>query len=341
LALARLLAFTPAEPRLRAWKAPAGPPLGDLVRLAAAFAEELTAAGGGGELRRRADAFDSLTAAGNSFDAAREQACSCLSQDANLYLPDRSVSPVVSRRRYPDLNLNEDGSWADTASARLSYPNRLREVRERWADRERTRWDLGAALEDVKAILDLKLSPTQKELYDRWRNEVWSVMLRCDQGHYFGNFLLAACQKAVDPATARPDDYEAILGRLADDPVRFAGVIKAAAEHLFHSHDPAPQPPPPGPAPAAAGYHSVTEPLPADFKRGPIAGTLKYLADLICPLYDYEADRRALKRLGEAGAIWLQRIRGQSYKAYFKDSDSRIYAQANAQDMELKRQQPA
>jgi hypothetical protein len=343
LALNKLLAFTPAPAQVKAWKAPAGPPLGELVRLAAAFAEALTAAGGGGELRRRAGEFDSLTAAVSSFDAARKKACSHLSRaTTNLYLPDHSVSPVGSvgsGRKYPDLNA--DGSWAGTFSGRRSYPDRLPEVRERWADREGTRWDLGAALKDVQAILDLKLSRRQKALFGRWRDEVWGVLLRSDAGHYFGCFLLAACQQAVDPATARPDDYEATLGRLAEDPVRFAGVIKAAAEHLFHSCDPAPQPPPPGPAAAAAGCHPVTELIPADFKHGPIAGTLKYLAELICPSYGYEADRRALKLLGQAEEIWVQQVSGQSYKAFFKDRDKMIYAQANARDLERKRQQPA
>jgi hypothetical protein len=45
--------------------------------------------------------------------------------------------------------------------------------------------------------------------------------------------------------------------------------------------------------------------------------------------------------LGEAGTIWVQRVTGQCYKTYFKDADHRIYAQANAQDMEMKRQQRA
>jgi hypothetical protein len=243
---------------------------------------------------------------------------------------------VGSGRRTPDLNA--DGSWAGTFSGRLSYPDHLPKVREQWADRERTRWGLGAALEDVNAVLGLELSPTQKTLLGRWRDEVWKVLVRSDQGHCFGCFLLVACRKAVDPATSGTADYEATLGRLAEDPVRFAGVIKAAAEHIFHSCDPAPQPPPPGPAPAAAGCHSVTEPIPADFKLGPITGTLKYLAELLCPSYEYESDPRALKRLGEAGAVWVQRVKGQSYKVYFKEDDRVIYARANLRDMERKKQ---
>ena len=176
----------------------------------------------------------SLTAAGSSFDAAREEVCSYLSQEeANLDLPDYySARAVGSGHKYPDLNA--DGSWAGTFSGRLSYPNRLPEVRERWADRERTRWDLGAALDDAKAVLALQLSPTQEPLFSRWRDAAWGVLLRSDQRHLFGSFVLSECQKAVDPATARPDDYDALLGRLAVDPVRFAGALKAAAEYLCH-----------------------------------------------------------------------------------------------------------
>jgi hypothetical protein len=85
----------------------------------------------------------------------------------------------------------------------------------------------------------------------------------------------------------------------------------------------------------------VTEPPPPDFKIGPIAGNLTYLAKLICPIYGFEADRRALKRLHESGAIWVQRVSGQSYKVRFKEGDRPIYAQANAQDLEMKRQQRA
>jgi hypothetical protein len=334
LALNKLLAFTPPQ---KGRNAQADQALGELVRRAAAVAEALTATGGGDELRRRAAEFDSLTAAGSSFDAAREEVCSHLSQEgANLPLPEYSARAVGSGRKYPDLNA--DGSWAGTFSGRVSYPDRLPEVSERWADRERTRWDLGAALEDAKAVLALQLSPTQEALFSGWRDQVWGVLLRADQGHYLGSFLLVECQKAVDPATARPDDYDALLGRLAVDPVRFAGAIKAAAEHLFHSCDPAPQPPPPGPAPAAAGCHPVTEPIPADFKLGPITGTLKWLAELLCPSYEYESDPRALKRLGEAGAVWVQRVKGKSYKVYFKEDDRVIYARANLRDMERKKQ---
>jgi len=42
--------------------------------------------------------------------------------------------------------------------------------------------------------------------------------------------------------------------------------------------------------------------------------------------------------LGRRKSIWLQKISGQSYKAFFRDTDRPHWARVNAQDMEHKRQ---
>jgi hypothetical protein len=73
---------------------------GQLVRLAAAFARELVAAGAGGELDRRADLFVGLTEPDSAFEKARLDAHARLSSPGcKLVLPDYSSPPLLGRTR--------------------------------------------------------------------------------------------------------------------------------------------------------------------------------------------------------------------------------------------------
>src|SRR5262249_35157626 len=125
-------------------KAPIHELVEEFVRLAAAFVAALKDAGLSGQLRRRARKVEKLTGADSPFDTARRAAEETLSKlRDDCYLPDLS-DPCIRRVR-PILLLDEPGEWDDVFTRDRRYPNYLPIVAQRWADRERTRWDLRAA----------------------------------------------------------------------------------------------------------------------------------------------------------------------------------------------------
>jgi hypothetical protein len=84
-------------------------------------------------------------------------------------------------------------------------------------------------------------------------------------------------------------------------------------------------------------HHGQDERRPEEYCYGPLTGKLKSLAEAICPIMGYEADRRALRRLGADGAIWIVQRRAQFWVVYFKDHMK--WAEIHAKDMELRRSQ--
>jgi hypothetical protein len=376
-ALDRLLAFEAGEMRVEV--------VAELVRLAAAFAEGLSRAGGGEELRRRAAEFEALTADGSPFEAARLAAHAELSgPGARFYLPDF----YFYRRHSLEGPRSVEGR-------KTRYPNYLNCVRDRLAHREWAQWYPRAALEDAEAILRVPLSPKedkevegvddpegrlrvplsaeQEQLFGSWKDALWDFITRCEGEHLFGAYLLAACQKATAPGRSDRAGYTALLRRLAEGPADPAegirsrwqvgwpratladgqatvtGVIQEAAEDLFLSAGQLGSTPPPASVPRKDWCHPETDPIPAEFmhdKPNPgtlkyLVGTLKYLAELICPLYQFELDTRALKRLGRSHTVWIQQVSGQCYKAYFRKTDQKNYAEANDADMKRKEKEQA
>jgi hypothetical protein len=369
-ALDRLLAFEAGEMRVEV--------VAELVRLAAAFAEGLTRAGGGEELRRRAAAFETLTADGSPFEAARVAAQAELSRpDARFYLPDFGFYRRHSLKGHSSV-----------AGRKIRYPNYLNCVRDRLANREWAQWYPRAALEDAEANLRVPLSPQedklvegvhdpegrlrvplspeQEKLFGAWRDALWELITRCEGEHLFGASLLDACQKATAPGRSDRAGYTALLRRLAEGPAdptegirsrwqgswpwatladgqaTVAGLLQEAAEDLFLFDGQLGSTPPPASVQGGTWWHAVTERIPAEFTHDePIAGTLQYLADLICREYGPEPDRRGLKRLGQDRIIWIQKVRGQSYKVYFRKTDRLIFSKVNGADIERKKQQRA
>jgi hypothetical protein len=322
-------------------KAPIHELLEEFVRLAAAFAEALKHAGLSRQLRRRALKFEKLTAPGSPFDTARHDAEKTLSKfrvAPGLYLPEISAPRLPTKNLVPDLD--EQGGWTGMFDCDWRHPEYLPTVAERWADRERTRWDLRTALTDVEAVLGLKLAASAQRAFEGWKRALWDINLLSERKHLFGSYLLTKCQVVRAPG-ANADDYQALLDRLEEAPVRLSREMKNAAEDIFHSGGPICQSPDPTPIPADKEIHAADEPLPPEFPHGPIAGTLKYLAELICPLYEKEPSGRALKLLCSRKSIWLQKISGQSYKVYFRDTDRSHFARVNVRDMEHKQQKQA
>jgi hypothetical protein len=99
----------------------------------------------------------------------------------------------------------------------------------------------------------------------------------------------------------------------------------------------APEGPPAAEQEASRWCHARQEAVPPEFPKGPITGTLEYLATLICVQYHRASDPRGLKQLAVQREIWIQKLTGQCYKVYFPEASAVIHSRINARDMENKR----
>jgi hypothetical protein len=338
--MARLRAFEPAQvkgsrkvPPGGSINAPSKEAIGEFTRLAAAGADELIRAGCGGELGRRATAFDTLTEVGSPLDNARASAHAAVtSLRARLDIPDRSAKPLSPPRR----ELRVGPKSLEVVWVKV-YPNFLEKVEARWADCQHVRWNLGLTLEDVDALLREDLPPDDRQVLERWHQALWEVHTRVNQEHLLGSYLLAECQKALDPAWSTPQRYREVVELLLKAPDYHIKAIKDAAVDLFLTASQPAGPTPPVRDMATSRFHPPNEPHGAEFKFGPIAGNLKSLARMVCPQYHQSKDPRALERLDAAGEIWVEKVTGQLYKVYFKDQA--IYAAVHALELRGKPQQ--
>ena len=303
---------------------------GELVRLAVGFAHELVEAGAGDELTRRATLFDALTGPGSTFDEARQGADARLNcQGCTLKLPDYSApSPGPGRLVAETLG---DGSFMFVRNR--CYPNCVDEIRPRVVDRDWARWHLPILLDDVQRLLDLEMSDSQRQDFQRWQHELWSLSIRSDREHLFGCYLLAECWKALEPNTSSPERCQRLEERFAKETERLAKVMQDAAEYLYllaqEEHGQAPVGAPSSGAPAIRTdwFHTQDENRPSRYAHGPVAGSLKQLAAAICPSFNYRRDPRSLKLLGRKGPIWIEKVSGHSYKVFFEDQ--KLFAEAN------------
>jgi hypothetical protein len=293
-----------------------------LTRLAANFANELHRAGGGEVLTNRSDEFGRLTAPGSEFDRARNEAHNLLaSPGEGLCQPGPSPS-----RRSP----TRDDPYRHPSIARSD----IRRIHRDLAQLERVRRHLPSTSEDVERLLGRRPADQERQVLQRWQREVWCLSRLCEQDHLFGAHLLARCRKARDPRTGDPEALHALLQELGEDILRAVRSIQDAAVYLLarlpaevkSSGDAGIEAEPSDSAKWLC--HTVDETPTAEFKFGPIQGTLTSLAKSLCPSFECEPDRRAVKRLADRRAIWVQKISGQCYKVYFKDQ--KTYAEANA-----------
>lgn len=75
-------------------------------------------------------------------------------------------------------------------------------------------------------------------------------------------------------------------------------------------------------------YHSLDEPVPDQFRYGPLYGKQRYLATIICPSFGTKIDPRALQSLARQGFLWVTREPGvQLCQVYFLNQH--VYEQAN------------
>jgi hypothetical protein len=66
-------------------------------------------------------------------------------------------------------------------------------------------------------------------------------------------------------------------------------------------------------------FHSPTEPIPDDYKFGPLDGNQKNLAKAIRPA---SPDSRALRQIASSGAIWVLKVSVQQYQVYFRNEQA-------------------
>jgi hypothetical protein len=79
-------------------------------------------------------------------------------------------------------------------------------------------------------------------------------------------------------------------------------------------------------------YHSLQEPVPDQFKFGPLYGKQIYLASIICPSFSQTVDPRALHSLARQGFLWIRRPRGaQLCEVFFLNEH--IYEQVKQRDL--------
>jgi hypothetical protein len=77
--------------------------------------------------------------------------------------------------------------------------------------------------------------------------------------------------------------------------------------------------------------HAIEEPIPSHFMNKSLDGNQGKLADWICPVFGFEANRRHLHYLAEVGLVWIVKApRHQPCMVYFRDQDQPKYAKANA-----------
>src|SRR5262249_30083416 len=147
--------------------------------------------------------FEALTAAGTQFETARLAAHEVVDRCAEtLYLPDLSASPLVLPRREPVAQ--DDPNIPLTSRLEKIYPNYLAKVTRRWADPCWVRGHLRTALEDVREVLDLTITASDRMVLQRWQAELWAVAAQSDREHLFAAHLLRECGKATDPAIPGP-----------------------------------------------------------------------------------------------------------------------------------------
>jgi hypothetical protein len=351
-ALKKLRAYRPPEsPRLkrRVWTASA---LGRLISLAGAFTSALAEAGAWDELARRAQAFADQTGPGSGLDQAREAVLHLLTaaQEPQLYIPDLSAKPLGPGRRV----FNED--WIVTVE--LQYPNYVGTIADRLADRDFPWREMATALDGAKRLLGLEVADAPAGVIRRWHQELWTFHLRCEREHLLGSWLLERCHDAVDPTRARAEEHEALRGILPGHGDCLVEALKNAAEALYDFAEGSAQGGSPNAVPGQANtpapgtqegtwFHGEAEKVPNEYAHGPVIGSLKELARMICPSFGYKADRRGVIRLASSGQIWVQKISGQSYKVFFKEKNE--YAEARTEELRIqqerkqrqaKRQQP-
>jgi len=219
------------------------------------------------------------------------------------------------------------------------------------------------------ALLNLPISDQDKAIFQRFHDILWSLLGRMDREYLFGCYLLVESQSASELTGPEQVRYDSLLDLIREFYPYISKYIQGAGDYLCavvkdsshvkkeirttedtvvplppkapeeppsQSEDGRVKPPPPVVTSKGNCFHDVSEPLPVEFTRGPIAGTLTYLAELICPLYGAAKDARNLKNRGAAGEVWIQKITGQSYKVFFKECDHLLFAKANAQDMSNK-----
>jgi hypothetical protein len=92
------------------------------------------------------------------------------------------------------------------------------------------------------------------------------------------------------------------------------------------------------PAPDPRWYHLLEDPKPPEFAHGPLVGTQRFLAKIICPVFGHAADPRAIHGLALDGDLWIVKSpRRQCCRAYFRDR--MLYAAANASYLGHKNEQ--
>jgi hypothetical protein len=310
---------------------PPGDLPGKVIRATADFAFELGEGKAGSELRRRAELFSKLTAAGSKCDAARQGALALLEQWIDGRTP-----------RFQRIILDPQ---ADRDSRRLSD---LIRVKSRLSDPARLWWHLRAALDDIEEALGKARSDADREVFRRWQQEVWGLSTRSDHEHLFGSYVIAECQKVLDPE--RPDlaGHEMLKGRIAHDTRRLAEVIADAAQaHYLLAEEGVPgrkragrSAAKPSEASGEDWCHEPEEERPALYHQPDhLTGKLKHLDEAICPVFGPEADPRGLKRLGRAGTVWIVKLEAQLYHVYFRDEAT--FANATSKFLKLEEERRA
>ena len=318
LALRRFLDFAAPAP-LQESRSPFSPSerVDRLIALAAAFAGELRAVSGEA-LAARPGQFHQAVGRLDHARATIRQSLEGLAVD-EVYVPDLSAPPDPVRR----LFLNDgDGVRVDFVGG---PPNAVPGIISRLVDVWDVVWDIPAAYRDVDDLRAAGLPPELSTAVEVWRASLREFTVADERGQLFGAYLLERCSRGTG-AEVPAAESEDLHRRLAGDVNRFARVVSTAAEYLaaalLERRGDAPaavttERPEAGGSGASPRFHGPLEARPEEFKQGPLSGSPKTLAGIICPVYGVGKNARALYKLGAEGRIWIVQYDTKRLEVYF------------------------
>jgi hypothetical protein len=202
--------------------------------------------------------------------------------------------------------------------------------------------DSDRRLHEVEGNLDDCTRPNVNSTLRDWRRKLWEFKVEDEQDHLFGSYMLGCCHQSVDTGSAAESLRSHLIRRLSQDDGSLIAIIQQTAEFLLMTDPPASSPTttsvdvtreaeanntPIGTDARNEGGGQVTSkrwyhkepPSHTEYPHGPLLGNQKTMADIICQNIKGGKDRRALKRLGEDGAIWIVQISPQRLEVYFRD----------------------
>jgi hypothetical protein len=290
-----------------------------LMLLASEFGRSTKDVGARKELERRATLYEQSFARDGPFEAARVKALQFVSANLDkLQIDDHEEGPIrVELQRMVSIDDQKGNRRVIPAHVKRFYPNYTLKICQRWGDTNFFMWHLEATLRDADDLLVFdSLDEQLWKALVKFRGMMSQLLARAKREHLFGCFLIVRCLAALDSDEPVRSEYNSVASRLRADAGRYSLAIRKAAEALAA-----------GSAGRRAGAERRSntwcylpkEKRPEEFNHGPLAGTQRQLAKAICPSTGVRPNIKALKTFAGNGLVWVTKISGQSYEAWFRD----------------------